>query len=120
VAAPAVNPNPFDLADFGIPADSGAATTCSNFAPESSLDVSSSLMTLGAFEIARQETIKENAALRALVAELRDEKREEERRPLCASSARIPSCCSNSTATAAQEPECSTEGGSLRAVARAG
>jgi hypothetical protein len=34
-ATPAVNPNPYDLADFGIPADSSAAAGCSNFAPES-------------------------------------------------------------------------------------
>jgi hypothetical protein len=36
-AAPAVNPNPYDRADFGISADSSTATTGSNFAPESSL-----------------------------------------------------------------------------------
>jgi hypothetical protein len=28
--------NPLDLADFGIPADSGTVTACANFAPESS------------------------------------------------------------------------------------
>ena len=36
---------------------------------KATLDVSSSLKTLGAFETARQEASKEDAALRALVAE---------------------------------------------------
>jgi hypothetical protein len=39
VVTPAVNPNPAtscDLADFEIPPDSSVATSCSNFAPESS------------------------------------------------------------------------------------
>jgi hypothetical protein len=44
VAASAVNPNPHDLADFGIHADSSTAIACSNFAPESSYVVGSDVV----------------------------------------------------------------------------